>query len=96
MSTELPTTAVAFKRFMEYIWESAPINEYDQYQNALHTARLCGARRTGGSNIHGEPAHVFRFPGEPDYIAVKINYQGSGLTISYHGFSSKRRKEPAQ
>jgi hypothetical protein len=90
-TTELPSTAVAFQRFMEYIWEFAPLHEYDQYENALRTIRRCGARRTGGSTLAGESAHVYRFPGESDYISIKINYRGSALAIKYRAFGRRTK-----
>lgn len=92
--TGLPHTAESFKRFMEQIWEihhePGPDGGitlyqhdlYDEYHNAVTTARRCGAERIGATKVDGEPWHVFRFPGDNTGRVVRIAADGNQLDIS--------------
>ena len=97
------TDAVSFKYFMESIWEIRTRTtkdgvallqhpDYDRYQNAIHSAERFGMRRTGGTKVNGENAHVYRFPDNGQ--GVVIGYGGNWLKLTHNRFS--HRKESTQ
>lgn len=99
MQVEQIETAFAFQLFMEEIWSGLcepsengvmiyQHRDYDTYHDAIKTVRKTCARRTGGSNLGGEDAHVYRFP---DDSAVVIGKNGAGLRLSRHRFTGRKQ-----
>lgn len=94
-----PTNAIDFVTFMEAVWEmrSTPTDSggitlfvsplYDRYHDAIQSARLFGARRTGGSRIADENAHVYRFPNDTN--SVIIAYGGNACKLSSRRFGPR-------
>lgn len=78
----LPSTPQDFVEFMKLVWEPLDWALYDKYSNAIDTARLCGMSRTGGTKVHGEDWHVYRFAEGPG--AVQISPDGNGVNLSTH------------
>jgi hypothetical protein len=97
---ESPTNAHAFVNFMTQVWhiESAPHEGgitlwasplYDEYADAIVSAKRFGARRTGGSHLDGKHAHVFRFQSDGDYCAVVITHDGAACRVSQHHYGRR-------
>jgi hypothetical protein len=93
-------TASSFESFMVAVWADIAVHTpadssmtiyhangadtYDAYHNAVHTATLLGARRTGATKINAQWWQVYLFA---NGARVAILADGSGvtpLTRSYH------------
>jgi hypothetical protein len=62
---ELPNNAKDFGAFMEYIWNEASNDLYDEFENAVLTARWAGAKKLGNtSRANVRNYIIFQFPGE--------------------------------
>jgi hypothetical protein len=88
-----PETAAEFVRFMEYVWNESPLAFYDEYEDAIASAKRFGARRTGGSFINGEPAHVYRFPADNGHLAVRILHFGHGIELTSVRYGPKQKRQ---
>jgi hypothetical protein len=97
----LPNNAYDFHKFMLEVWrmDAHPQGDgtvltgsplYDRWHNAIHTARYCGAGRTGGTIVDGLHFHVYRFPADHGAVSVRISPDGDAISIANWRYASKR------
>jgi hypothetical protein len=102
--TKIPTDAYDFVKFMEMVWacemKSRPDGGvdlygsplYNNYHNAVMTARRAGFVRTGGAaRIGGESWIVMRHPDHKMTEGIRVAAHGGAVVPTYHRFGHHKK-----